>query len=382
MPQTTGTGEILSSSAGAVSWKINGGNLLRFASAGWGDNNYTTAKGWTFGTGGGCVFETGRREFGVLTTGSTAAAGDMAFTSTAEAVQITAGTTYIASCQIACFGGSTANKLTLVLRYLNSSKVQTGSDFTVNVSASTDGIYRRFAVSGAAPLGALYAIVGIKKSVGSLSSGAFYANNFQLEQGSAVTPFLDVRTDEFLRDYTYNIEHNLSGYNVSLDIGQTGAGTAALTFRTNPSAPATKTVSATTRNETVTAGSGTIDWAFKRMIFGKVVGFASVYDNGNTSTAQTIDWYNGQKQKSAITANTTITLTAPDSDIVLDGLRWRGTFSGAGGWTVAFTSTATIRWIGNESPTAANGMVTTAGQELEAVFDWDGTRFVGRWTNM
>jgi hypothetical protein len=97
---------------------------------------------------------------------------------------------------------------------------------------------------------------------------------------------------------------------------------------------------------------------------------------------KTIDWYNGQKQSGTLDQNCTITLTAPDTDIVLDGLRLRLTFGGAGGWTTTFTSTATINWAGGVAPTAANGMLTTTSKVLECLFDWDGTIFVGRWTNL
>ena len=40
--------------------------------------------------------------------------------------------------------------------------------------------------------------------------------------------------------------------------------------------------------------------------------FDAEFDNGNSSTADTIDWGVGNKQKSTLTGNCTYTFTAPD----------------------------------------------------------------------
>lgn len=291
----------------------------------------------------------------------------------------TANQAYSVSCAARLVIGPASIKV----ECFNASAVSLGS---FSLSFQQSSIYKRYANTFTAPATTTTFVVSLNVSTG--FTGPLEVADIKLELGSAATPFVEpdvsrrlslksgpvTGSDSDLGIATSTINLNSLG-------GACGTGLVMRAEGTNSNTNGDSRI-LTYGGTAGTPFAATVEYKAKRHIFSKALGFASVYDNGNTSTAQTIDWYNGQKQKSAITANTTITLTAPDSDIVLDGLRWRGTFSGAGGWTVAFTSTATIRWIGNESPTAANGMVTTAGQELEAVFDWDGTRFVGRWTNM
>ena len=376
LPQSTNTGEQLVTVAGTPTWKLPGNNLLLFSSMDWGE------LGWTKGSSAVQISSESAysQMSGVWDVGTITSGLEIVKVADAYAPRATVGASYTASVHFLCVG-TAQNKVQLFVRFLDASYVALGSDTTTNVSASNDGVLRGYSVTAVAPGSAAYVVCGLKSTASITLGNNLYATRFQIEASSSPSAWMDTRSFSYLADYTANVQHTESLGNVTVGIG-IGFGTGKLAFRTNSSSVSTETVSATVRAENVTAGNGTIDLACKRAIFSKTLGFASVYDNGNTGASQTVNWYNGQKQKSAITANTTITLTAPDSDIVLDGLRWRGTFSGAGGWTLAFTSAATINWAGGILPTSANGMLTTTGKVIEVLADWDGSQFVLRWSNL
>ena len=110
------------------------------------------------------------------------------------------------------------------------------------------------------------------------------------------------------------------------------------------------------------------------------MGYAAAFDNGATGTTKTIDWPAlGAKQKATLNGNATITLTALDSTIVVDGLRLMLQKDATGtAFTPTFTSAATLKWKGNVIPEA----LTVASQEMEVIFWWDGARFVGSWAKI
>lgn len=97
--------------------------------------------------------------------------------------------------------------------------------------------------------------------------------------------------------------------------------------------------------------------------------FNAEYDNGNSSTADTVDWSNGQKQKSTLTGNCTYTFTAPSAGV--------GNFllkiiqDGTGNRTVTWP--ATVKWAGGTAPTLSTG----AGDIDIVSFYWDGTTYFG-----
>ena len=91
-------------------------------------------------------------------------------------------------------------------------------------------------------------------------------------------------------------------------------------------------------------------------------------DNGNSSTADTIDWGAGNFQKSTMTGNCTYTFTAPDGPgryqlmLVQDG-----TGSRTATWP------ASVKWPGGTAPT-----LSTAASAIDIItFYYDGTSYYG-----
>jgi hypothetical protein len=85
------------------------------------------------------------------------------------------------------------------------------------------------------------------------------------------------------------------------------------------------------------------------------ISFASEYSNGNSGTALTVNWNNGNRQKVTMSGNCTFTFTAPTSGVanVLLELDQNGT----GGYTATWPST--VFWPGGSAPTlstAANAI--------------------------
>jgi len=95
--------------------------------------------------------------------------------------------------------------------------------------------------------------------------------------------------------------------------------------------------------------------------------FAEV-DNGNSSTADTIDWTLGNKQKSTLTGNCTFTFTAPQGpcSLVLKLVQ-----DATGSRTVTWP--ATVHWSGGTAPT----LTTTLNKVDIITFYWDGTTYFG-----
>lgn len=84
--------------------------------------------------------------------------------------------------------------------------------------------------------------------------------------------------------------------------------------------------------------------------------FAAEVDNGNSGAAATIDFASGQKQRITLTANTTLTISAPPG---VGDYKLRLIQDATGGRTVTFTGLSASRWWGSatqpEFNTAANG---------------------------
>lgn len=104
--------------------------------------------------------------------------------------------------------------------------------------------------------------------------------------------------------------------------------------------------------------------------FIKTAGFNEEVDNGNSGTADTIDWRAGNKQKSTLTGNVTYTFTAPTS-ISAASLILRLIQDGTGSRTATFP--ASVHWSGGTAPTLS----TAAGAVDIIAFYWDGTNFHG-----
>lgn len=98
------------------------------------------------------------------------------------------------------------------------------------------------------------------------------------------------------------------------------------------------------------------------------VGFASVFDNGNSGAAKTIDWAtNGNLQKVTLTDDCTFTFTAPakpgHQTLILIG----------DGTIRTLTWPATVIWVGLVGEPTWNG---DAGNKNIASFLYDGTDYI------
>lgn len=96
--------------------------------------------------------------------------------------------------------------------------------------------------------------------------------------------------------------------------------------------------------------------------------FASETDNGNSSTADTIDWGAGNKQKSTLTGNCTYTFTAPDG---VGNFLFKVIQDATGSRTVTWP--ASVKWPGGTAPT-----LSTAANSVDIItFYYDGTSYYG-----
>lgn len=106
----------------------------------------------------------------------------------------------------------------------------------------------------------------------------------------------------------------------------------------------------------------------RRMDFDQTATFDAVYDNGNSGTAKTIDWNNGNLQKVTLTGNVTFTFTAPAGP---------GTFQlrllqdATGLRTITWPSA--VKWPNGIAPTHPL-VASTYGW---AIFTYDGTNYDG-----
>lgn len=101
----------------------------------------------------------------------------------------------------------------------------------------------------------------------------------------------------------------------------------------------------------------------------ETITFTSEYDNGNSGTADTINWGNSQKQKSTLTGNCTYTFTAPDGpgNFMLKVIQ-----DGTGSRTVTWP--ATVKWPAGTAPT-----LSTAASAVDLIaFYYDGTNYYGQ----
>ena len=101
----------------------------------------------------------------------------------------------------------------------------------------------------------------------------------------------------------------------------------------------------------------------------KTISFDVELDNGNSSTADTIDWGVGNKQKSTMTGNCTYTFTAPSGpcNLILKLIQ-DGTGSRTATWP------ATVKWTGGTAPT-----LSTAATSIDLIsLYYDGTNYYGQ----
>jgi hypothetical protein len=113
---------------------------------------------------------------------------------------------------------------------------------------------------------------------------------------------------------------------------------------------------------------GTLDADNRAITKVKTVSFNGEVDNGNSSTADTIDWTAGQKQKSTLTGVCTYTFTAPSGPC---NLLLKLVQGGSGSYTVTWP--ASVKWPGGTAPTLS----TAVGAVDIVTFYYDGTNYHG-----
>lgn len=105
--------------------------------------------------------------------------------------------------------------------------------------------------------------------------------------------------------------------------------------------------------------------------FGANTAYFTETDNGNSSTADTIDWGTSNKQKSTLTGNCTFTFTAPPgpANLILKLVQ-----DGNGSRTVTWPSS--VKWSGGTAPT----LTTTASRADIISLYYDGTVYYGTYS--
>lgn len=372
LPTTSGTGEVLSTAAGVTSWQIMGGNMLSYSSLELGLGGST---GWTVGVGAVISDQNASGLAGVRNSNFLDPGVEVIKTANEHAPLAVPGAQYVASVKFQC-GANASNAVSLFMRFLDSSYVAIGADTTTNVSASTDNVARRYAVTATAPVGTSYVICGLLTTGSVLTSNSFVGSQFQIEKASVPSPWMDVRTAGYFYKYMKFVEHNLDlvgGFSyVKLGTNQVPA---AFHFKASTSSGSDYSARIYAPVSGSAVGDGELNVEAKLFRMGKAAGYAALVANGATGAAKTIDFTNGAKQTATLDNNATITLTAPPGTIVLDGLKLILKQDATGGRTVTFTSSATIKWAGGTAPVAQ----VAANSETMVNLFWDGTRFIGSW---
>lgn len=99
-----------------------------------------------------------------------------------------------------------------------------------------------------------------------------------------------------------------------------------------------------------------------------IVTFNTEFDNGNSGASITINFGRSQKQKLTLTANTTLTFTAPPG---VGNFLLKLVQDGTGGRLITWP--ASVKWASNTTPTlSSNASVTDI-----ATFYYDGTNYYG-----
>lgn len=103
----------------------------------------------------------------------------------------------------------------------------------------------------------------------------------------------------------------------------------------------------------------------------KTATFNAEIDNGNSSTAATINFSTGQKQKITLTAAATLTLAAPPG---VGHYQLRLIQNATGGWAVTWSGIGASSWLASVAAPAIN----TAINGVTIInFYWDGAAFTG-----
>ena len=104
------------------------------------------------------------------------------------------------------------------------------------------------------------------------------------------------------------------------------------------------------------------------VVVNESVVFDGVVDNGSSGASKTLTWGNGNKQKILLTANCTLTFTAPAGPTSLTLIITQG---GSGGYTLTYPAAA--KWMGG----TAFQPTTTLGAISILTLIYDGTNYYG-----
>ena len=219
-------------------------------------------------------------------------------------------------------------------------------------------------------------LIGYSSYAGIGTNGLAVAGNVGIGTSSPSTK-LTVRgvtfTDNGVTGGASGLVYALSASNGS-NFGQIGNTGTRWSLGYGPSLTALGT-EVLTWNSSDNVGIGTSSPSYKLDVSGtghftKTVSFDE-FDNGNSSTADTIDWTQGNKQKSTLTGNCTYTFTAPGSPT---SLVFKLVQDATGSRTVTWP--AAVHWSGGTAPT----LTTTANKVDIITFYYDGTTYFGNST--
>ena len=99
--------------------------------------------------------------------------------------------------------------------------------------------------------------------------------------------------------------------------------------------------------------------------------FASVFDNGNSGAAATVNWGRGNKQKITLSDNVTISFVDPGGPTNLLLVVAQDVGGGNAAWD--WTADGSVLWAGSATPT-----ITSDGSAIDIVtFFFDGSDYYG-----
>lgn len=134
----------------------------------------------------------------------------------------------------------------------------------------------------------------------------------------------------------------------------------------------------TSKTDVAETRSAPIGMGNNNLIDIKTASFNVEYDNGNSGAADTVTFSNGQKQKITLTANTTLTITAPAAGDV-GNYQLRLIQNAAGGSTVTWSGLSASRWLSSATAPAINA--ASNGETIISLF-WDGANFTQSASNV